>query len=811
MGCECRYCKSLLADGLRYCTRCGSRTASLEDRTVQEQRVLIGSGSFTVECVLENTGVSEACVKKCDVYCEQLGINGVPTTPAATPCVEPNASAVFRADLGRIPPTQSALQVRFAIQADDGQRGEFPDWNSECLRQFEVDVQVLITKPGDVSLYPEAIFLSGKVTRSEIMIVNAGGDDAAIRHIAAPTGLRVMDVNNQPIEYPFHVRSGNSSKIIFETADVPSMRDKKVLIDIVGGARKQLPILVPDTIVASFTPSYVVGIDFGTANTSIAIKDVVTKTVNLIPNEDGEPRFPSAMYVQFPKFGGQKFFGATAERYATAQSGEQSDGFLVTQLKTALRQEDDPFEADHGPEYSKRRLTRVYFQHLRDLIVRHFRNNCNVEPDTETDVLYYVTLPVLDKGGERYHRQLHETKCAVEGDDSIPGDRGPFPKNRVVYENEPSSAALHCFHELNKSGRFRALETFTLCLFDSGGGTTDISMLQVGFRNGVPEFTPMGTGCAEVGGVEITKKILDYLDHRSTLAWQAIMEVTPSVAHRMIWADQLKCQLTEKLAQEAERIKPQSSTDLDDVAVRVDDVVAGRGGDDTFSKSEEDKLVEGVLDRLKGCLKDAQVDESIGNIYYALAVGGNSLVPRIREGLYDWFQGDQNPRVLPWLTKSADRDRDEQDNRLGKFGRVLVGDSHEIEAVMEAVARGSVMWYGAVLVKNLPFRILFRSAGLSDQVVAEPDAIFRTRKWALNVDPAQPTNGEILIQSPRFHMAEDGECRLAACQLPVNRQGKWGLDVTLDKNILRLHAYQEDGVRQEIVAIDLESAIDVLG
>lgn len=202
-----------------------------------------------------------------------------------------------------------------------------------------------------------------------------------------------------------------------------------------------------------FKPKLIVGIDFGTVNTSVLIREPSLDKEEWI---FGKERFPSLLYVPFdPKE--KPAIGEDAERFFGRDTGVIVDG-----IKTLVRRDAEDY---YG--FGVGDLLRMYLGALRDAIGECFRLN---RWDDQGDVLYVFTLPVLD-AGERYRKQLERMrKAAVEVG---------FPDDDEVlwFLEEPVAAALFCLRHSDDVFGGNPPEEFAV--LDAGGGTTDVCVGRV--------------------------------------------------------------------------------------------------------------------------------------------------------------------------------------------------------------------------------------------------------------------------------------------------------------------------------------------
>ena len=809
MSCPSRECGRLIEYGeWRYCPECGRRTCMLvcEDGDRPQQKFLSGMDELKPKIRLRNTDQSAAKVIKCKATCNGRELT---VTPSAAPDIKPGALQSFEALLD-LPKSVQNAEVIFEITSDDGDRGVWPNnWDDSCVRSWSVTVDVRIVEAGDIEVYPEAVFLSPEPNdkTADFQLVNRGGAAAVVNRITGP--LDAVDSSGQRLSYPLRVEPGETRITLKapDGSDVTQLNGESVELHIQGGSSKKLPILVPKAEGVKVVPAYVVAIDFGTVNTSIAVWEVGKpwdETV-LIENEEGLPRFPSEMFVPFSGSGLSYEFGGTAARRWSAEILEEKPrGFLVKQLKTELRSSGDRFAKDYGPGYSKDKLARRYFSYLKGLIDSHFVSATGYSPGSQVEVLYYVSVPVLDRrgfGDDRdcpdYQQQLHSTQCAVEGDPNDPSDQGAgFPKGQVRYVLEPASAALYCFNRLRDRGRLVLEGDDKLCVFDSGGGTTDICVMDVDIADGEPRFAVLGVcgeaaGGLQFGGERVTKELGQFIEakYESDTRYKGGKDARSFSYGGAAYVDMLKQKLTEVLSEGRDRID-------------FSEAVMGFQGLELTEEEEAHVVEPGIRPILTalGTLLDGIGIDPI-RLGYSFAVGGNSLVPYIRKQLYTFFRGDLSDKVLPHLTDDAG---------AGDDSPIYIGSGEESRVLMEAVARGSAMWYSCRIVKQLPFGVKLRVSG-HVETLASKEAAFMKTLVALRATPNRPTDCSLFLDNVEESVGISEGCRIGYFQLPASAQQHWRLEVLLDRDY-RLCVFASDpaGTRREVFHTRLSAAMDAL-
>jgi molecular chaperone DnaK len=193
--------------------------------------------------------------------------------------------------------------------------------------------------------------------------------------------------------------------------------------------------------------------------------------------------------------------------------------------------------------------------------------------------------------------------------------------------NEPTAAALAYGLEKKKNEK--------VAIFDFGGGTFDISILDIGDN----VFEVLSTnGDTHLGGDDLDAVLINYLADEFKKTEGIDLRKDP-MAHQ-------------RLKEAAEKAKCELSTQLEST-VNLPFITADASGPKhlqiTISRSKFESLVEPILNRLKDpchkALKDAKL--SAGDIAEALLVGGSTRIPKVQEIVKDIFKKEPNKSINP--------------------------------------------------------------------------------------------------------------------------------------------------------------------
>ncbi|MCO6010157.1 molecular chaperone DnaK [Actinoallomurus purpureus] len=318
-----------------------------------------------------------------------------------------------------------------------------------------------------------------------------------------------------------------------------------------------------------------VGIDLGTTNSVVAILEGGEPTV--IANAEGSRTTPSV--VAFAK-NGEVLVGEVAKRQAvtnvdrTIRSVKREMG---TDWKTTI----------DGKDFTPQQISAFVLQKLKR--------------DAEAYLGEKITDAVITVPAYFSDHQRQATKEA--------GQIAGLNVLRII--NEPTAAAL-AYH-LEKEGEA------TILVFDLGGGTFDVSLLEVG--DGVVEVKATN-GDNHLGGDDWDQKVVDWLVTRFKNAHGVDLS-----------KDKMALQRLREAAEKA-KIELSSSSET---SINLPYITASAEGplhlDEKLTRAEFQKMTSDLLDRCKNpfqqVIKDAGI--SVNDIHHVVLVGGSTRMPAVAE------------------------------------------------------------------------------------------------------------------------------------------------------------------------------------
>lgn len=357
----------------------------------------------------------------------------------------------------------------------------------------------------------------------------------------------------------------------------------------------------------------IIGIDLGTTNSVVAVME--GGSVKVIPNEEGQNTTPSI--VAFTK-DGKRLVGVVAKRQAvtnpenTIYSAKRFIGHTYEEMaeeikrmpyKVVRRSNGDIAIVAQGTEYTPQEIAAAVLGKLKK----------SAEDFIGTSVQKaVVTVPAYFNDAQR---QATKDAGRIAGLDVV----------RII--NEPTAAALA--YGLDKK------ENGVIAVFDFGGGTFDISVLEI--SNGVIEVKATN-GDTHLGGDDIDNTIVTFLIN--TFKQESGIDL-----HN----DRMALQ---RLKEAAEKAKIELST-LHETEINLPYITADASGPKhlslKLSRAKLESLCENIFKRLlepcRKVLADAKM--SAKEINEVVLVGGSTRIPKVQELVKEFFGKEPNRSVNP--------------------------------------------------------------------------------------------------------------------------------------------------------------------
>ncbi len=358
----------------------------------------------------------------------------------------------------------------------------------------------------------------------------------------------------------------------------------------------------------------IIGIDLGTTNSCVSVMEGNEPVV--IPNSEGKRTTPSV--VAFVE-GGERKVGDPAKRQAITNPentiysikrfmgnrfGEVSKEIKRVPYKVVKGENNTPRVSIDDRKYSPQEISAMILQKMKKT--------------AEDFVGQEVTEAVITVPAYFNDAQRQATKEA--------GEIAGLKVERII--NEPTAAALA--YGMDKSGK-----DMKIVVFDFGGGTHDVSILELG--DGV--FEVLSTdGDTHLGGDDVDQKIIDWLASEFKKDEGLDLMKDPMALQRL------------KEAAEKAKIELSSSASTEinlPYIMPVDGIPKHLVRSLSKAKFEQliDDLVKRTIEPCKSALKSA--DLSTSDIDEIILVGGSTRIPAIQEAVQKFFSKSPSKGVNP--------------------------------------------------------------------------------------------------------------------------------------------------------------------
>ena len=362
--------------------------------------------------------------------------------------------------------------------------------------------------------------------------------------------------------------------------------------------------------------SKIIGIDLGTTNSCVAIMD--GKSAKVIENTEGSRTTPSM--VAFSKDGKETLVGQAAKRQSVTTP--ENTLFAVKRLigrriddkevdkdkdlvpyKIVSGDNGDAWVESNGKKYAPAQISAFILQKMKETAEKHLGQEVKEA---------VITVPAYFNDSQR-----QATKNA--------GKIAGLDVKRII--NEPTAAALAYGLDKKDSG--------TIAVYDLGGGTFDVSVLELG--DGVFEVKST-SGDTFLGGDDFDNRIIDFLADEFKKENGVDLREDPLAKQRL------------KEGAEKAKIELSSSSQTE---INLPFITADKSGPKhlnvTLSRSKLESLVEDLIEKtIKPCetaIKDAGINAS--DIKNVILVGGMTRMPKVIETVKNIFGKEPNKGVNP--------------------------------------------------------------------------------------------------------------------------------------------------------------------
>ena len=363
----------------------------------------------------------------------------------------------------------------------------------------------------------------------------------------------------------------------------------------------------------------IIGIDLGTTNSVVSIME--GGTAKVIPSAEGPNTVPSVVAV---KKDGERIVGIPAKRQAATNAKNtifSVKRFIGRHFDDKEVQEDTarvPYSIEKGKnnavevvmgdkQYTPQEISAFILQKLKS--------------DAEAYLGHSVTEAVITVPAYFNDAQRQATKDA--------GKIAGLEVKRII--NEPTAAALAYGIERKKNEK--------IAVYDLGGGTFDITILELGSHDGESSFEVLSTnGDTHLGGDDFDKVLMDHI--LAEFKAQEGLDLSKQI------------DAIQRIKEAAEKAKIELST-AQETEINLPFITADASGPKhlvlkvTRAKFEQltDELVSRSIEPVKKALKDAKLEAKA--IDEVILVGGQTRMPKVVEAVRAYFGKEPNRSVNP--------------------------------------------------------------------------------------------------------------------------------------------------------------------
>ncbi len=501
--------------------------------------------------------------------------------------------------------------------------------------------------------------------------------------------------------------------------------------------------------------SKIIGIDLGTTFSAVAVMEAGAPKI--IENSEGARTTPSIVAVSKT---GERLAGLLAKRQAVTNPKNTVFGikrFIGHTFSDPAVEKDRktvPYEVKEGPnggvlvkmsekDYRPEEISAMILQKLKS--------------DAEAKLGEKITEAIITVPAYFNDSQRQATKDA--------GQIAGLEVKRII--NEPTAAALAYGFNKKKNEK--------IAVFDFGGGTFDISILEVG--DDVVEVKSTD-GDSHLGGKDIDQKVLNY-----------IAEEFKKESGIDVRSDALALQRLDEAAEKA-KIELSTATETEiNIPFITSDASGPRHLLMKMTRAKLEELAREFVDRSMEITKRAMAASpfKIGDLHEVILVGGQTRMPMIAEGVKKFFGKEPNKSINP-----------DEVVALGAAiqGGILMGDVKDV-----------------LLLDVIPLSLGIETmGGVATKLIEKNTTIPTAKSQVFSTAADNQTSVEIHIVQGERAMATDNKSlgRFILDGIPPSLRGMPQVEVTFDidaNGILNVKAKDKTTNKEQSIRIEASSGL----
>jgi len=483
---------------LTYCAQCGWPLGRLNVQFLPDALTLAGSRPVPFRMVCRNVGHGRL---RCQLGELPPGVGLAPSMPREWVLTTETQELALEADPNAIDLRSTELMIVLSANDKPGQHRY--DLRPPCLdaglQEHRSILPVSRRRLGPVHVYQEMLLFRTSQREQRLQVQNLGDVDVRVDFAAkGDYQLRLPGGKGNPhLSVPLG-QGKQSEEILVESlgpGDAGTLRVE--VADLPECSRDVYLCWVPEGSPEEIKQKWIIGIDFGTAKTAVFVSNCYMPRAHPVPVQwvrpDGKRRIKVPSVIEYSRNRPMPNFGWDVRVTAELDEGNE----VVRSIKKWLT-EDRKYTLPNAGEATAEQVVKDCIRFIL----------CNVrkqevfqgQPDPFEDALVVMSLPVHDQD-QRYEEQKERTLRAAVA--------AGLQREKIACYPEPECAAVDFLRRKDELG-LAVQDGQLMCIFDGGGGTTDICVLQIHLNHRETSFTRRALVGFPFGGDVLDELLVQY-------------------------------------------------------------------------------------------------------------------------------------------------------------------------------------------------------------------------------------------------------------------------------------------------------------